>query len=149
MDELYEEEEDKFTFQVGGGGKGWDLPFREVFEVLGTVFNVTGKAHKGSKRHCPEGWAAGGVTLVFIVLKAFSLKTKCQRVINYVFSFVLNSCSNWTWNVGNARVLHRWETKILRSTFTPTMQEGEELVAYKARIARMLRTRWKKLGLPS
>ena len=51
MDELYEEE-DKFTFQVGRGGKDWDLPFREVFEVLGTVFNVTGKAHKGSKIHC-------------------------------------------------------------------------------------------------
>ena len=28
------EEEDKLTLQVGGGGKDWDLPFREVFEVL-------------------------------------------------------------------------------------------------------------------
>ena len=99
-----------------------------------------------------EGKGTQGVqkTLrVVVVRKAFSLKTKCQRVINYVFSFVLNSSANWTWNVGNARVLHRWETKILRSTFRPTMQQGEELVAYKARTARMLRTRWKKLGLPS
>ena len=28
----------------------------------GTVFNVMGKAHKGSKRHCAKGWVAGGAT---------------------------------------------------------------------------------------
>ena len=31
----------------------------------GTVFNVMGKAHKGSKRHCAKGWVAGGATLLF------------------------------------------------------------------------------------
>ena len=46
-------------------------------------------------------------------------------------------------------MVHRWETRILRLTFRPKMQPGEEWVAYKAHTARMLRTRWKKLGLPS
>ena len=46
-------------------------------------------------------------------------------------------------------MVHRWETKILRLPFRPKMQTGEEWEAYKARTARMLRTRWKKLGLPS
>ena len=43
----------------------------------------------------------------------------------------------------------RWETKILRLTFKPKMQLGDEFVAYKARTARLLRSRRKKLGLPS
>ena len=61
----------------------------------------------------------------------------------------LNNSANWTWNDYNARVVHRWVTKILRLVFRPKMQPGEEWVTYKVRIARMLRTRWKKLGLPS
>ena len=61
------EEEDKLTLKVGGRGKDWDLPFREVFDVLGTVFNVMGKAHKGSKK----GWVAGGATLIFTARKVF------------------------------------------------------------------------------
>ena len=66
------EEEDKLTLQVGGGGKDWELPFREVFEGwVVSVFSVMEKAHKGSKRHCAKGWAAGGATLKFIVRKAF------------------------------------------------------------------------------
>ena len=46
-------------------------------------------------------------------------------------------------------MVHRWETKILRLTFTPKMQPGEEWVACEARTARLLRSGWKKLGLPS
>ena len=36
------EEEDKLTLKVGRGGKDWDLPFREVFEVLGYLFQRDG-----------------------------------------------------------------------------------------------------------
>ena len=54
-----------------------------------------------------------------------------------------------TWNVYNACMVHRWETEILRLTFRPKMQPGGEWVACSASTARMLRTRWKKLGVPS
>ena len=81
--------------------------------------------------------------------KSVSPKTKCQRVISHVFSTALNSSANWTWNINNARMVHRWETKILRLTFRPKMQPGEEWVTYKVRTARMMRLKWKKMGLSS
>ena len=41
------------SYEVGGGGKDWDLPFRAVFEVLGNRFQRDVKRHtRGRKRHC-------------------------------------------------------------------------------------------------
>ena len=37
----------------------------------------------------------------------------------------------------------------MRLTFRPKMQPGEEWVAYKVRTARMLRLKWKNMGLSS
>ena len=70
-------------------------------------------------------------------------------MISQVFSTELNSNANWTWNVYNARLVHRWKTQILRLTFRPKMQPGEGSVVYKASTARMLRTKWIRLRLPS
>ena len=64
-------EEDKLTLKVGGGGKDWDLPYREVFDVLGYGVNVMGKAHKGSKRHCAKGWVAVARRLYIPLEKRF------------------------------------------------------------------------------
>ena len=61
------EEEDQLTLKVGGGGKDWDLPYREVFEVLGYRFQRDGKGT--SKRHCAKGWVAGGSTFIFTAQK--------------------------------------------------------------------------------
>ena len=40
VDELMTREEDKLTLKVGGRGKDWDLPFREVFDVLSVPFST-------------------------------------------------------------------------------------------------------------
>ena len=44
------EEEDKPTLKMGGEGKEWDLPFREVFEVLGYRFRRDGKGTQGVEK---------------------------------------------------------------------------------------------------
>ena len=80
--------------------------------------------------------------------KSVSLRTKCQRVISHVFSTALNSSANWTWHVYNARMVHRWETKILRLTFRSKMQPGEEWVAFKARTARLAAYQVEEIGSP-
>ena len=49
------EEEDKLTLQVGGGGKDWELPFREVFEVLGYRFQRDGKGTQGVEKTLRKG----------------------------------------------------------------------------------------------
>ena len=43
-------EEDQLTLKVGGGGKDWDLPFREVFEVLEYRFQHDGKGTQGVEK---------------------------------------------------------------------------------------------------
>ena len=134
---------------MGGGGKDWELLFREVFEVWRYRFQRDGKGTQGVEKTLRKGMGSWWRDAEIYRSKSVSLKTKCQRVISHVFSTALNSSANWTWNVYNARMVHRWETKILRLTFRPKMQPGEEWVAYKARTARMLRTQWKKLGLPT
>ena len=48
------EEEDKLTLQ-GGGGKDWELPFREVFEVLGYRFQRDGKGTQGVEKTLRKG----------------------------------------------------------------------------------------------
>ena len=112
-------------------------------------FQRDGKGTQGVEKTLRKGMGSWWRDADIYRSKSVSLTTKCQRVISHVFSTALNSSANWTWNVHNARVVHRWERKILRLIFRPKMQPGEEWVACKARTARMLRTRWKKLGLPS
>ena len=108
------EEQDKLTLKVGGGGKDWDLPFREVFEVLGYHFQRDGKGTQGVEKTLRKGMGSWWRDAYICRSKSVSLTTKCQRVISPVFSTALNSSANWTRNVYNARMVHRWETKIMR-----------------------------------
>ena len=79
------EEEDKLTFQVGGGGKDWELPFREVFEVLGYRFQRDGKGTQGVEKTLRKGMGSWWCDAYIYRSKSVSLTTKCQRVISHVF----------------------------------------------------------------
>ena len=115
-----------------GRGKDWELPFREVFEVLVCRFQRDGKGTQGVEKTLRKGMGSWWRDAKINLSKSVSLATKCQRVISHVFSTALNSSVNWTWNVCYARMVHRWETKILRLTFSPKMQPGEEWVALQS-----------------
>ena len=58
--------------QGGRKGKTGTCRSRKSSMCWGTVFDVMGRVHKGSKRHCAKGWAAGGATLFLPVEKFFS-----------------------------------------------------------------------------
>ena len=79
-------------FRWEGEGKDWELPFREVFEVLGYHFQLDGKGTQGIEKTLGKGM---GRTLMF-VFRSVSLKTNCQRVISIVSSI---GSANGIWNV--------------------------------------------------
>ena len=95
----------------GGGGKDWELPFREVVEVLRYHFQRDGKGTQGVEMTLRKGMGSWLRDVNLYGSKSVSLTTKCQRVISQVFSAALNSSANWTWNVYKARMVHRWEIK--------------------------------------
>ena len=140
------EEEDQLTLKVGRGGKDWDLPFQGGLRGIGCRFQRDGRGTQGVEKTLRKKMGSWRRDADIYSSKSVSLRTKCQRVISHVVSTALHSSANWTWNFYNARTVHRWETKILRLTFRSKMEPGEEWVAYKARTARMLRIRWKKMG---
>ena len=143
------EEEGQITLKVTGRGKEWDLPFMEVFDVLGYRFQRDGKGTQGVEKTLRKGMGCWWRDAYIYRSKSVSLKTKCQRVVSHVFSTALNSSVNWNWTNINARAVQRWETKILRLTLRPKMLPGEEWVTYKRRTARMMRIQWKEMGLTS
>ena len=145
---LYEEEE-QLTIKVAGQGKEWDLPFREVFDVLGYRFNREGKGAQGVEKTLRKGMGSWWRDVYIYRSRSVPLKTKCQRVVSHVFSTALNGSVNWNLTVAIARMVHYWETKILRLILRPKMLPGAEWVTKKARIARVTRSRWQKMGLAS
>ena len=70
-------------------------------------------------------------------------------MVSHVFSTVLNGSVNCNWTVTIARMERYWETKILRLTLRPKMLPGEEWITYKARAVRVMRAKWKEMGLAS
>ena len=48
-------QEDMATLKVGDRGKTWDLPFRQVFVVLGYRFHRDGKGFQGAERTMRKG----------------------------------------------------------------------------------------------
>ena len=108
-----------------------------------------GRAHKDLKKTFRKAMGSWWRDAYIYHSKSVPLLTKCQRVVSHVSSTALNCSASWTWNVNNARTVCRWETKILRLTFRPKLQPGEEWVSYRSRTARMLRIKWKKMGLSS
>ena len=121
------QEEDKLTLKVGGRGEDWDLPYREVFDVLRCRFQRDGKGTQGVEKTLRKGMGSWWRDAEIYRSKSVSAKTKCQRVVSHVFSTALNSSANWTWNVYNARMVHHWETKILRLTFRPKDASGRRV----------------------
>ena len=88
------EEEDKLTLKVGGRGKDWDLPFREVFDVLGYRFQRDGTGTQRFEKTLRKGMGSWWRDAKIYPSKSVSLKTKCQRVISHVFSTALKSSAN-------------------------------------------------------
>ena len=48
-----------------------------------------------------------------------------------------------------ARMVRSWETKIMRLTLRPKMHPDEEWITYRARTVRVMRAKWKEMGLAS
>ena len=143
------EEEEQLTLKVAGRGKEWDLPLREVFDVLGYRFNREGKGAQGVEKTLRKGMGSWWRDVYIYRSRSVPLKTKCRRVVSHVFSTALNGSVNWNWTVTITCMVHYWETKILRLTLRPKMLPGEEWITYKARTARVMRSRWQKMGLAS
>ena len=49
------EREDTTTLKVGSRGNTWDLPFREVFEILGYRYHRDGKGIPRRRTNCVQG----------------------------------------------------------------------------------------------
>ena len=116
---------ERLGFAVQGGLRYW-----------GTVFNVMEKAHKGSKRHCAQGYiyrsksffdnempagcsaASSAYHLGLLFSQCAGIEKKHEHYLSSVVirSSVVNialiSRVNRTWNDNNARTVFRWETQI-------------------------------------
>ena len=119
--------------------KTWDLPFMEVFDVLGFRFRRDGKGMQGTEKTLRTGlgslWRDGYIHR--------------HRVVSHVFSTALHGSVNWLWSAARTTNIHNRESKILRQTFRPRMRTGEDWVEYRKRSSRARRTKWRKLNLPT
>ena len=80
-------EEDVSTMKVESTEKIWDMPFMEVFDVMGHRFLRDGKGAQGPEKTLTKGLGVGGVT------------GKCHRVVGHVFITALNGSVQWPWSV--------------------------------------------------
>ena len=141
-------DEDVATLEVESRKKLWDLPFMEVFDVLDTRCQRDGKGMQRTEEKPRKGWDAGGVTGTLIARKLCLFMTECPRVISHVFCSALNGSVNWLWSAARATKTHNWMSKILRLTFRVGMRTGT-WVEYKKRTSQTIRTKWRKLSLPT
>ena len=140
--------EDVATLKVGGPKKDWDLPFMEVFGVLGCRFERVGKGMQGTEKTLWKGFGRRGVTGTFIA------RNVCPRRQNatggqHVFCTALHDSVNWLWSAARGTKTHNWESKILRPTFRLRMRTGEDWVEHRNRSSEAIRTKWRKLNLPT
>ena len=113
------------------------------------LFIVMEMEHKEWKRHCAKEWGAGGETFIFTVPKSVPLKIECQRVVSHVFSTAINGSVNWNWTATMARMVRVLEIKIMRLTLRPQLLPDGEWITYWARAVRVIRAKWKEMGLAS
>ena len=111
--------EDTRTLRVGGRDKVRDLPFCEVFDVLGYRFHRDGKRVRGAERSMCTLRSWWRVKYIYRS-KTVPMTTQCKRVHSHVYSTVMNG-SFWS----------AWEGQILRLTFRPRMRPDETWVGYK------------------
>ena len=75
--------------------KVWDLPFCEVFDVLGYRFHRDGKGFQGAERSTFKALRSWWRDKYIDRAKTVSMTTKCERVHSHVYSTVLNGSINW------------------------------------------------------
>ena len=109
-------DEDMAALKVGSGGKTCDLPFKEVFGVLGCrFFHRDGKGYQGAELTVCKGM--GSCRYKFICRsKGVSVWANCRRVHIHVCSTALNG-ANWPWRVAMLNKVWAGEAKIQRLTF--------------------------------
>ena len=117
--------EDMTTLRVGSGRKAWDLPFREVFEVLGYRYHRNGKGSQGAERTMCNGLVSWWKDKFIFHSKTVLMVTKCKRVLSHVYCTVLNGSINSSWSVAMIDKVRAWEAKILRFTFRPRTRPEE------------------------
>ena len=141
--------EDMTTLRVGSGRKAWDLPFREVFEVLGYRYHRDGTGSQGAERTMCKGLVSWWRDKFIFHSKTVLMVTKCKRVHSHVYCTVLNGSINSSWSVAMIDKVRAWEAKILRFTFRPRMGPRKKHgVGYRNRTAQSFRKSWRKMGLP-
>ena len=91
-------DEDTTTLKVGSTGKTWDLPSREVFEVLGYRYHRDGKGFQGAERTMCKGVGCLWRDKFIYRSKTVPMLTKCWRVLSHVSSTALNGSINWPWS---------------------------------------------------
>ena len=82
--------EDMRTLRVGGRDKVWDLPFCEVFVVLGYRFHRDGKRFQGAERSMCKALRSWWRSKYIHRSKTATMTTKCERVDSHVYSTVPN-----------------------------------------------------------
>ena len=129
--------EDMKTLRVGSRGKIGDLPFREVFEVLGY--------HRDGKGECTLCKDFGKYKNRS---RTVPMTTTCRRVHSQACSTALNGSINWLWSGGMINKVRAWEANIRRLTFRPRFKPDETWIGYQRRTAQSLRKSWRKMGFP-
>ena len=89
--------EDMTTRRVGRG-RAWELPFREVFDVLGSRCHRDGKGFQGAERTTCKGMGSWWRDEHIYRSKTVSMAAKCKRVQSHEHSTVLKGSINWPWS---------------------------------------------------
>ena len=137
--------EETKTLSVENRGRAWDLPFVEVFDVLGYRFHRDGNGYEGADRTLCKGFASWWQ--IHLPVEGVPMKTKCRRVLGHVFSAALNGSGRGTTLCWIRCVHGRPKSCVL--PFRARMYAGESWVGYRQRTALSLRITWRKMGLPT
>ena len=122
---------DMRTLSVGGRDKVWDLPFCEIFDVLGYRVCRDGKGFQGAECSMCKALRSWWRVKYIYRSKTVPMTTKRKRVHSHAYSTVLN---------GSRRVREKPRYCVSPSDLV--------WVTYRIRTSRSMRTSWKKKGLP-
>ena len=136
------------TVQVGSRGRAWELPFREVFEVLGYRYHRDGMGFQGAERTTCKGLGNWWRDKYIYRSKTVPVAGKCKRVRSHVYSTVLNGSINWPWSGAMINKVGAWEAKDTASHREASQEAGRNVGGLQIRTSRSLRKSWWKIGLP-
>ena len=117
------------TLSVGGRDKVWDLPFCEIFDVLGYRVCRDGKGFQGAECSMCKALRSWWRDKYIYRSKTVPMSTKRKRVHSHAYSTVLN---------GSRRVREKPRYCVSPSDLV--------WVTYRIRTSRSMRTSWKKKG---